>query len=172
MRRSFSVPQSRFPPRQIKLFAPMNSVKIQPNYPVKNAFLIENNGYLVADSGNFFYLCSMELQKKLQVVYMQDARDFIKSLPIAARKKIYYNVVKIEGGVMDCELFKKLDGYSDLWELRSLYNGMQYRLLAFWDEQEKRLVVATHGFIKKTWKVPAKEIAKAEAQRKKYYEAK
>ncbi len=103
---------------------------------------------------------------------MQDARDFIKSLPIAARKKIYYNVVKIEAGVKDCELFKKLDGYSDLWELRTLYNGMQYRLLAFWDEPEKRLVVATHGFVKKTWKVPAKEIAKAEAQRKKYYEIK
>ncbi|MBR1463909.1 MAG: type II toxin-antitoxin system RelE/ParE family toxin [Prevotella sp.] len=52
------------------------------------------------------------------------------------------------------------------------YNGMQYRLLAFWDEQEKRLVVATHGFVKKTWKVPQKEIARAEALRKKYYESK
>ena len=49
---------------------------------------------------------------------------------------------------------------------------MQYRLLAFWDEQEKRLVVATHGFVKKTWKVPQKEIARAEALRKKYYESK
>ena len=61
---------------------------------------------------------------------------------------------------------------SELWEFRTLYNGLQYRLLAFWDEQEKRLVVATHGFVKKTWKVPAKEIKKAEQLRKKYYESK
>jgi phage-related protein len=33
-------------------------------------------------------------------------------------------------------------------------------------------VVATHGFVKKTWKVPQKEIARAEALRKKYYDSK
>jgi len=37
--------------------------------------------------------------------------------------------------------------------------------------KSKRLVVATHGFVKKTWKVSAKEIAKAEALRKEYYES-
>lgn len=45
--------------------------------------------FLVADSGNFVYLCSMEQQKQLQVVFMQEARDFIKSLPVTARKKYY-----------------------------------------------------------------------------------
>lgn len=70
------------------------------------------------------------------------------------------------------DLFKKLDGSDDIWEFRTKYNGMEYRLLAFWDEQEKRLVVATHGFVKKTWKVPQKEIARAEALRKKYYDSK
>ena len=39
------------------------------------------------------------------------------------------------------------------------------------DKKSKRLVVATHGFVKKTWKVSAKEIAKAEALRKEYYES-
>jgi len=34
------------------------------------------------------------------------------------------------------------------------------------------LVVATHGLVKKTWAVPANEIAKAEAIRKEYYESK
>ena len=76
------------------------------------------------------------------------------------------------GGVKDSELFKKLDGSDDFWEFRTLYNGIQYRLLAFWDAERKRMVVATHGFIKKTWKVPAREIAKAEALRKEYYETK
>ncbi len=47
-----------------------------------------------------------------------------------------------------------------------------FRLLAFLDEQENRLVVATHGFVKKTWKVPAKEIKRAVALRRKYYESK
>lgn len=114
----------------------------------------------------------MEQYHQVQVVYMQEAKDFLNTLPIAARKKIYYNVIKIESGVKDSELLKKLEGKSDLWELRTLYNGIQYRLLAFWDATEERLVVATHGFIKKAWKVPAKEIAKAEALRKKYYENK
>lgn len=112
----------------------------------------------------------METHKQFQVVYMAEAREFMKSLPPLARKKIYYNVIKVENGVMDSELFKKLDGHGDFWELRTLFDGIQYRLLAFWDAGQKRMVVATHGFIKKTWKVPAKEIARAEALRKKYYE--
>jgi hypothetical protein len=53
-----------------------------------------------------------------------------------------------------------------------LFDGMQYRLFAFWDKDTRRLVVATHGMVKKTWKVPRKEIAKAEALMKKYYESK
>ena len=40
---------------------------------------------------------------------------------------------------------------------------------AFWDTEEETLVIATHGFIKNTQKTPAKEIAKAEAMRKEYF---
>ena len=109
---------------------------------------------------------------QFEVVYMEEATEFVLSLPIHAQEKILYNVRKIKGGLKDSELFKKLDGSDGIWEFRTLYNRLQYRLLAFWDEQENRLVVATHGFVKKTWKVPAKEIARAEALRKKYYETK
>jgi phage-related protein len=61
----------------------------------------------------------------------------------------------------DPELLKKLD--TDIWEFRTKYNKNQYRLLAFWDKrnQEETLVIATHGFIKKTQKTPRTEIAKA-----------
>jgi len=47
-------------------------------------------------------------------------------------------------------------------------------LLAFWDRTENKetLVIATHGFIKKVDKVPAKEIERAENLRKKYFEEK
>ena len=109
---------------------------------------------------------------QFEVTFMDEVRDFMDTLPDAPREKIVYNIHKVAGGVRDSELFKKLDGADDIWEFRTLYNGLQYRLLAFWDEQEKRLVVATHGFVKKTWKVPSKEIAHAEALRKKYYDSK
>ena len=108
----------------------------------------------------------------IEITFMDEASEFLKTLADAPREKIYYNLRKVRYGLIDSDLFKKLDGGSDIWEFRTLYNGMQYRLLAFWDEEEKRLVVATHGFVKKTWKVPSKEIAKAEALRKKYYESK
>ena len=105
------------------------------------------------------------------MTFMDEVQEFMDTLAEAPREKIIYNVHKVAGGVKDSDLFKKLDG-TDIWEFRTLYNGLQYRLLSFWDVQEKRLVVATHGFVKKTWKVPAKEIARAEALRKKYYELK
>ena len=109
---------------------------------------------------------------QFEVTFMDEASEFLRTLADAPREKIYYNLNKVLGGVKDSDLFKKLDGSDGIWEFRTLYNGLQYRLLAFWDEHEKRLVVATHGFVKKTWKVPAKEIARAEALRKKYYELK
>ena len=114
----------------------------------------------------------MEQQARFEVVYMEDASEFLKNLPEQPRMKIYYNISKVAGGIKDSELFKKLDGVDDLWEFRTQYNSLQYRLLAFWDKESKRLVVATHGFVKKTWKIPSKEIAKAEALRKEYYESK
>ncbi|MDR2205339.1 MAG: type II toxin-antitoxin system RelE/ParE family toxin [Flavobacteriaceae bacterium] len=72
----------------------------------------------------------------------------------------------------DPKLFKKLQG--EIWEFRSRYMGNQNRLLAFWDKTESTeiLVLATHGFVKKTDKIPQKEINKAEQIRKKYFENK
>lgn len=92
---------------------------------------------------------------------------FVRSLPEKARKKVAFNIRKVEGGEMDKDLFKKLN--DDIWELRTSYNGMCYRLLAFWDNERRALIVATHGFVKKTWKVPQKEIDRAEAIMKQYY---
>ena len=46
---------------------------------------------------------------------------------------------------------------------------MTYRLLAFWDNDTGRLIIATHGFIKKTQKTPEKEIERAIALRKEYF---
>ena len=47
-------------------------------------------------------------------------------------------------------------------------------MLAFWDKSEDitTLVLATHGFIKKTQKTPSREIKRAEEIRKQYFEQK
>lgn len=106
-----------------------------------------------------------------RLVLLDEARDFLKSLPKDTQKKIAYNFNKVAGGFSNVELFKKLES-SDIWEFRTLYRGIAYRLFAFWDKETETLVVATHGIIKKTDKTPAKEISKAENIRKLYFENK
>ncbi len=96
------------------------------------------------------------MRNKPKVIYLEDALDFIESLPTSAGDKL---------------LFKKLDN-SDIWEFRSLYNKIAYRLFAFWDTKEETLVIATHGIIKKTQKTPPKEIVKAEKIRLEYFKDK
>lgn len=102
---------------------------------------------------------------------MDEALSFVRSLPLKVQQKITYNYKKIEQGVMDKELFKKLEN-SDIWELRTLFNGSCYRLFSFWDTETETLVIATHGIVKKSQKTPPKEIIKAEEIRKKYFELK
>ena len=103
----------------------------------------------------------------INVFLSDEAKDFVRSLPEKAQKKITYNIRRVEGGEVNKDLFKKLT--DDIWELRTSYSGRCYRLLAFWDKELRALIIATHGFVKKTWKVPQNEIAKAEAFMKEYY---
>ena len=79
---------------------------------------------------------------------MKKASEFLSSLPEKAQKKITYNLLKVEGGEINKELFKKLDD-TEIWEFRTLFNGVSYRLFAFWDTTSETLIVATHGIIKK-----------------------
>ena len=95
---------------------------------------------------------------------MEEALVFLESLPDKVKDKIAYNISKSRY-FMDKDLFKKLN--DDIWEFRTIYQGVKYRLLAFWDKGN--LVIATHGFVKKTQKAPASEIAHAEALRKEYF---
>ena len=104
----------------------------------------------------------------ITIILSDEAKAFIKLQPIKAQQKIYYNIFKVEGGVMDKELFKKLEN-SEIWELRTLFNGICYRLFAFWDNEIKALVMVTHGIIKKTQKTPKKEIEKAERIMQEYF---
>ena len=108
---------------------------------------------------------------KYNVILSKEVREFLSTLPVKAAKKIIYNITVVAGGLQDKELFKKLED-SDIWEFRTLYMGIAYRLLAFWDTEEQALIITTHGFVKKTRKTPGKKIEKAERLRKEYFDEK
>ncbi|HRY34026.1 MAG TPA: type II toxin-antitoxin system RelE/ParE family toxin [Bacteroidales bacterium] len=99
---------------------------------------------------------------------MVTAFEFLQSLDRKHYEKIIFNIRKVQID-QDPELFKKLT--DEIWELRTLYQGFQYRLLAFWDKTDsyETLVIATHGFIKKTSKVPENELVKAKQLRISYF---
>ncbi len=99
---------------------------------------------------------------------LEEVEQFIAKLDIKTVRKVFYNIDLAEQ-TNDPKLFKKLQG--EIWEFRTKYNGLQIRLLAFWDKSngQETLVLATHGFIKKVDKVPKKEIERAERIRTKYF---
>lgn len=113
----------------------------------------------------------MELRNYFDVILLEGALDFLDQLDLKTRTKIYYNLRKVRA-VNDPKLFKKLS--PDIWEFRTLYAGLQYRLLAFWDREdcERTLVLVSHGIVKKRSKVPKLEIEKAEHIRAQYFEQK
>lgn len=110
------------------------------------------------------------IQPKFKILMLSEADEFLASLDKKIRDKIIYNIKK-SAITIDNELFKKLEG-TDIWEFRTLYNGNCYRMLAFWDKETNSLVVATHGFIKKTDKTPKQEIKHAEQLKERYYKEK
>lgn len=105
------------------------------------------------------------------VIFLEEAFIFLNGLDKKHSEKILYNIRKAQTE-HDAVLFKKLN--DDIWEFRTLYQGSQYRLLAFWDKtkSENTLVVSTHGFIKKRSKVADNEIQKAKQLRATYFEDK
>ncbi|MGN6491610.1 MAG: type II toxin-antitoxin system RelE/ParE family toxin [Agriterribacter sp.] len=115
----------------------------------------------------------MHLQRHrfFRTEFYEEVRIFMRSIDPKAAGKILWNIDHAEQ-TNDPRLFKKLS--DDIWEFRTKYQNLQYRLLAFWDksQQEDTLVLATHGIIKKTNKMPLKEIQKAKELRKQYFSQK
>ena len=103
--------------------------------------------------------------------FFPEVREFFRSIDQKAVDKIFWNL-DIAERTNDPRLFKKLTG--EIWEFRTKYGNLQYRLLAFWDKtiNTETLVIATHGIIKKTDKMPQKEIEKADKIRKEYFKQK
>ena len=108
---------------------------------------------------------------KFNVEFLEEALEFLDNLDEKVRDKIIYNITKARFS-SDKELFKKLT--EEIWEFRTLFNKTHYRLFAFWDKSEKadKVVISTHGLIKKTDKTPQGDLEKAERLRRKYFEFK
>lgn len=108
------------------------------------------------------------MQNNFKVEFLEEAVEFLRNLDKKHSEKILFNIRKsqVEN---NAELLKKLS--DDIWEFRTLYQGIQYRLLAFWDKSstENTLIIATHGFVKKRSKVPDNEIQKAKQIRVRYF---
>lgn len=71
----------------------------------------------------------MEVKPRFNVVYLEDAVKFLQSLDAKVQDKINYNIM-VSRYEMKQDLFKKLVG-TEIWEFRTLYNGIAYRLFAF-----------------------------------------
>ena len=117
------------------------------------------------------FVLTADMDKRFEIIFLDEAFKFLQGLERKHYEKILFNIRKAQVN-NDPELFKKL--VDDIWEFRTLYQGLQYRLLAFWDKTSvmETLVVSTHGFIKKRSDVPKKEIQKAIQIRTKYFEDK
>lgn len=111
----------------------------------------------------------VEQKPKFEVLYSEEADAFLDKQSDKVRAKILYNIAKASY-TNDPKLFKKLEN-TDIWEFRTLFDNIQYRLLAFWDKRngQNTLVIATHGFIKKTQKTPQREIQHAQSIMKIYF---
>ncbi|MFK7971259.1 MAG: type II toxin-antitoxin system RelE/ParE family toxin [Bacteroidia bacterium] len=105
--------------------------------------------------------------KKFDVLFLEEAEEFLDSVEEKARRKILFNITKASM-TNDPVLLKKLNAV--VWEFRTKYQGKEYRLFAFWDKRDKKntLVISTHGLIKKTQKTPQSHILKTERIAQKY----
>jgi phage-related protein len=107
--------------------------------------------------------------QRFNPIFLEEADEFLDELDVKIKTKILFNIGKAQQ-LNDPKLFKKLT--TEIWEFRTKYENLQYRLFAFWDKRDRQdtLVICTHGMIKKTDKVPPKDIEKAERVRKYYFE--
>ncbi len=105
------------------------------------------------------------------IIFLEDASDFLRSLDKKTLREDPLQYPKSSSRIRS-GFDEKLN--QEIWEFRTLYQGIQYRLLAFWDKSEgnNSLVIATHGFIKKRSKVPENEIEKALNRKEKYFQEK
>lgn len=110
---------------------------------------------------------------RLQVVFYRSdsgsepVRRWLKSLAVLHKKAIGEDIKTVQfGWPLGMPLVEKLSPY--LWEVRTRVPDGIARVLFTVDGQ---LMVLLHGFIKKTQKIPQKEITTAKSRLRRYQEA-
>ena len=117
---------------------------------------------------NFVMVNDQQFKRLFKVEFLDDAVNFLSRIDPRAAKKILYDINKASF-TRDPVLLKKVA--EEIWEFRTRYSNKHCRLLAFWDKREScnTLIICSHGIIKKTRKVPEKELIKAKRFRHNYF---
>ena len=97
----------------------------------------------------------------------EPVRRWLKSLPVSHRKAIGEDIKTVQfGWPLGMPLVEKLAPY--LWEVRSKVPDGIARVLFTVDGQ---MMILLHGFIKKTRKIPHRDLDAARSRLKQYQEA-
>ena len=94
-------------------------------------------------------------------------QEFIDSLPGKVAQKIVWVLKLLEDlEIVPSFYFKKLVGTEEIWECRIQFGSNTYRIFCFFKDNS---VILTHGFIKKSQRIPIYEIERAEAYRRDFF---
>ena len=98
-------------------------------------------------------------------------KEFYVAQPDAVRQKINQVLKMIETQrIVPIKFFKYLEGSDGIYEVRVEVDKNIYRVFCCFDKGA--VVVLFHGIQKKSQKTPKKEIKRAEAIKKEYFESK
>ncbi len=114
---------------------------------------------------------SKSKHKRQLVVYKNYFKEFRKTLPPNALKKVYQillYVITLE--VIPSNYLKSITSAAGLYEIRIEECGNIYRIFCCFDEGN--IVILFNGFQKKTQKTPINEIEKAKQIMKEYFDSK
>ncbi len=110
------------------------------------------------------------MQRKI-VFYKTDSnrcqvKEFLDKLPSKVAQKVVWVLKLIEDlDRVPSSYFKKLEG-TDIWECRIKFASNTYRILGFFTNENT--IILTHGFMKKTEKIPQREIEITQICKKNY----
>lgn len=105
------------------------------------------------------------------VVFEEHFKEFRRTLDRETLKKLYQVLTLIMTVEMvPIKFLKAIEGRMGLFEIRMEHGSNDYRIFCCFDEGN--LVILFNGIRKKTQKTPKRQLDKAEALMKKYFELK
>jgi len=110
----------------------------------------------------------MKTERKI-IGYKNYFRDFMNSLSVSEKRKIYYILDLL---ATQHRISKKFVKYirEGIYEIRAGYESNIYRIFFIFDKG--KIVVLFNGFQKKTEKIPESEIKQAIKLKNEYYDSK